>query len=85
MKRKIILHALMSEKCMGISERENKLIFLVDRNANKNQIKEDVVKQYKVKVLSVQTVITPKGVKKAFVKLGKEHNAADIVANMGII
>ncbi|MFH1450982.1 MAG: 50S ribosomal protein L23 [archaeon] len=85
MKRKIILHTLMSEKCMGISEKENKIIFLVDRNVNKNQIREAVTKQFKVKVESVQTVITPKGVKKALVRLGKEHNAADIVANMGII
>jgi|TARA_Y100000034_G_scaffold88781_1_gene106615 large subunit ribosomal protein L23 len=83
--RKIINHALMTEKCMGISEAENKLIFRVDITANKNQIKEAVAKQYKVKVADVQTVITPKGIKKAFVKLDKAHNAAEIVANMGVI
>jgi len=85
MKRKIITHILMTEKCMGISEMENKLVFRVERKANKHQIKEAVSKEYKVKVESVQTVITPKGIKKAFVKLAKEHNAGDIVANMGVL
>jgi len=85
MKRKTIIYALMTEKCMGISDMENKLIFRVDRGANKNEIKKAVAKQFNVKVISVQTLITQGGTKKALVKLAKEHNAADIVANMGIL
>jgi len=85
MTRKVIMHTLMTEKTMRISEDENKLVFRVDRGANKNQIKEAVSKQYNVKIESVQTMITAKGEKKAFVKLSEKHNAADIVANMGVL
>jgi large subunit ribosomal protein L23 len=85
MKRITIMHALMTEKCMAISENENKLVFRVHIDSNKNEIREAVTKQFKVKVVSVQTMITPLGAKRAFVKLAKEHNAGDIVANMGVL
>lgn len=84
MTRKILLYAMMTEKCMSISERENKLVFRVDIESNKKQIKDAVAKQYKVNVVSVQTEITARGIKKAYVRLAKENKAADIVANMGV-
>ena len=66
---KIIKKPLITEKTFDLIERENKLVFLVERTSNKNQIKKAIEKIHNVKVIKVNIVITPKGEKKAFVKL----------------
>ncbi|MFW9829752.1 MAG: 50S ribosomal protein L23 [Candidatus Thorarchaeota archaeon] len=81
---KIIKKPLITEKTFDLIERENKLVFLVKRQANKNQIKKAIEKLHNVKVIKVNTMITPKGEKKAFVKLHPEYSAQDIAIDLGI-
>ena len=81
---KIIKKPLISEKDFELIERENKLVIEVDLRANKHQIKETIEKLYNVKVLKVNTLITPKGTKKAYVKLSEFDDAADIASRMGL-
>ncbi|MFW9772242.1 MAG: 50S ribosomal protein L23 [Candidatus Heimdallarchaeota archaeon] len=80
----IIKKPLITEKTFDLIEKENKLVFVVDRNANKNQIKRAVEKIHNVKVLKVNTMITPKGEKKAFIKLHPDNSAQDIAIDLGI-
>ena len=68
----IILKPLMTESTFNLIERENKLVFIVRRNANKKTIKSAVEKLYNVKVEKVNTLIQKNGNKKAFVKLTPE-------------
>ena len=75
---------LISEKDFELIERENKLVVLVDRRATKHQIKEAIEKLYNVKVEKVNTLITPRGTKKAYVKLSEFDDAADIASKMGL-
>jgi len=82
---KVLFHAFVTEKCMDQTDRENKMTFIVNMKSNKNEIREAVEKLYKVKVDSVRTMITQKGKKKAIVRLSPKHNAADIIANMGVV
>ncbi len=82
---KIIIRPHYSEKVHRVMEKENKLVFIVDRKANKKQIKEAVEKLFNVKVEYVNTLITPEGEKKAYVKLKKDYNAMDIASKLGII
>ena len=81
---KIIKKPLITEKTFDLIEKENKLVFIVNRQANKNQIKRAVEKLHNVKVIKVNTMITPKGEKKAFVKLHPEYSAQDIAIDLGI-
>ncbi|MFW9900293.1 MAG: 50S ribosomal protein L23 [Candidatus Thorarchaeota archaeon] len=81
---KIIKRPLITEKTFDLIERENKLVFIVKRQANKNQIKIAIEKLHNVKVIKVNTIITPKGEKKAFVKLHPEYSAQDIAIDLGI-
>jgi large subunit ribosomal protein L23 len=81
---KIIKRPLITEKTFDLIERENKLVFIVNRRANKNQIKRAIEKLHNVKVIKVNTLITPKGDKKAFVKLHPEYSAQDIAIDLGI-
>jgi ribosomal protein L23 len=64
---------------------ENALVFIVDRRATKHEIKHAFEILYKVKVSKVNTLITPQGKKKAFIKLTPEYNALDLATEVGII
>lgn len=81
----MLKYPLLSEKAAGLIESENKLVFVVDRRATKSDIKKAVEEMYGVKVVRVNTLITPKGEKKAYVKLSKEHNAMDIATKLKLI
>jgi large subunit ribosomal protein L23 len=82
---KIIIRPVISESALRKIETENKLTFIVDRNANKHLIKWAVEKLFNVKVDKVNTLITPKGEKKAYVKLSSEYSASDVASKMGIL
>ena len=81
----IIKYPLATEKSVRIMEAENKLIFIVDLKANKNQIKQAVEDMFKVKVLKVNTETTSKGLKKAYVKLSIETPALDVATQLGLM
>lgn len=81
---KIIIKPLISEKDFELIEKENKLVIQVALNATKHQIKESMEKLYEVQVLKVNTLITPKGTKKAYVKLSEFDDATDIASRMGL-
>ena len=80
----IIIRAHVTEKTIRLLETQNVLTFIVDRRANKKQIKEAVEKLFNVKVEKVRTLITPRNEKKAYVKLSKEYNAAELASKLGI-
>lgn len=80
----IIIRPLITEKTFDLIERENKLVFIVNRSANKNQIKRAIEKIHNVKVIKINTMITPKGEKKAFIKLHPDNSAQDIAIELGI-
>ncbi|MCG3216017.1 MAG: 50S ribosomal protein L23 [Candidatus Heimdallarchaeota archaeon] len=81
---KIIQKPLISEKDFELIESENKLVIQVDIKATKHQIKMSIEKLYNVKVEKVNTLITPKGTKKAYVKLSEFDDASEIASRMGL-
>jgi large subunit ribosomal protein L23 len=81
----IISYPLMTESASVMVERDNKLIFIVSLKAGKADIKRAVEKLYEVKVEKINVLITPQGVKKAFVKLTPEFRASDVAIKLGIL
>lgn len=81
----VIIRPHVTEKTISLMERNNVLAFIVDIRANKKQIKEAVERLYGVKVVKVNTLITPRGEKKAYVKLAPEYSAVDVMARMGVL
>ncbi len=75
---------IITERASEIVEQENRLTFLVRRTATKGQIRQAIEELYEVKVVKVNTMITPQGQKKALVKLSPEHNAADLAVKLGL-
>ena len=81
----IIKYPLMTERSVNMIENENKLVFMVDRRANKLQIATAIKELYEVEAETVNTLITRKGEKKAFVKLTDEYDASDVAIRLGIL
>jgi ribosomal protein L23 len=67
------------------SMNENALVFIVDRRATKHEIKQAFETLYKVKIVKINTLITPQGKKKAFLKLSTDYSALDLATEVGII
>ncbi len=82
---RILIHPHVSEKSVSLIERENKIVFIVSRKANKKQIKDAMEKLFEVKVDKINTEITIKGEKKAVIKLKPEYRALDVATKMGMI
>ncbi|WP_457556680.1 50S ribosomal protein L23 [Candidatus Harpocratesius sp.] len=80
----IIKKPLVTENTFDLIEDQNKIVFIVDRKANKYQIKEAIEKLYNVQVAKVNTLINTEGTKKAFVKLHPDYSAADLAIKLGI-
>jgi large subunit ribosomal protein L23 len=81
---KVIIRPLVTEKAVSLIEKENKLTFIVDKRATKQDIKRAVEEMFNVKVAKVNTLITMKGEKKAYVKLKPEYDASEIAARLGL-
>jgi large subunit ribosomal protein L23 len=81
----VILYPLMTESASLMVEKDNKLLFAVNMNAGKLDIKQAVEELYEVKVDKITVLITPKGTKKAFVRLKPEFKASDVAIKLGIL
>jgi large subunit ribosomal protein L23 len=81
----VILYPLMTEQSIYMIENENKLVFMVDRRATKHEILRAVRELYGVDAEKVNTLITRKGEKKAFVRLMEAHDASDLAIRLGIL
>lgn len=58
-KKNILIKPLITEKSEGMSEQLNKYSFVVDRKANKVEIKKAIEEMYTVAVESVNTSVVP--------------------------
>lgn len=81
----VIIRIHMSEKASRLLEEENTITLIVRKDSTKPDIKRAVEVLYGVKVERVRTLVTPKGEKKAYVKLSKEHSASELASKLGLI
>ena len=81
----IIKHPLSTEKSIRLMESENKLIFVVEKGASKAEIKKAVEEIFKAKVKEVNTFVSSRGQKRAYVRFDDESPAIDIATQMGLM
>ena len=81
----MISYPLMTEVASRLLETENKLVFMVNLKSSKADIRRAVEELYEVVVEKVNVLITPKGEKKAFVKLHPDYKAVDVAIKLGIL
>jgi large subunit ribosomal protein L23 len=83
LQHRIIMHVYVTEKSMDEMERQNKLEFVVDRRANRAQIRKAVEQTYQCKVAKVTVKIVRSG-KIATVRFTKDFSAEDIGGRAGV-
>lgn len=81
----VIIRIHMSEKASRLLEEENTLTLIVRKEASKPDVKRAVEALYNVKVDKVRILVTPKGEKKAYVKLKKEYSASELASKLGLV
>jgi len=81
----IIKSPLITEKVTGMIDSNNTLEFIVDMKSIKPEIVKAIEDQFKVEVVSIRTMITPRGEKKAVVKLAGDNSANDIATRLGLL
>ena len=81
----IIRYPLMTEKVMKGVEEENKVSFVVSRNATKKDIGRALKELYGVEIVKINTLITLTGKKKAVVRLKEEGAAESLATKLGML
>ena len=74
----VIIKPHVTEKTMNLIDLNNEIAFVVNRKANKKQIKYAFEDLYEEKVERVNTHITPRGEKVAYIKLVEEEMAEEL-------
>ncbi len=80
----IIKYPLSTEKSIRLMNDQNKLVFVVNRKSDKNDVKKAVEEMFKAKVEDVKTLVT-RGQKRAYVKFTQETRAIDIATQLGFM
>jgi large subunit ribosomal protein L23 len=80
----IIVKPHVTEKTMNLIDQNNELAFVVRRESSKYQIKKAFEQLYGQEVERVNTHITSKGIKLAYIKLVGETEAEDVAVKMGV-
>jgi large subunit ribosomal protein L23 len=81
----IIKTPYVSEKASMMLDTDGKLQFIVRREADKNKIARAVGDMFGHKVLSVTTMMTMKGQKKAIVTFEDKKAGEEILSRLGIL
>lgn len=68
--KRILIKPMVTEKSNKVTEKENKYVFIVDRKATKDEIKQAVESYFSVDVVAVNTSITPGKKKSKMTKKG---------------
>ena len=80
----VIVKPHVTEKTMNAIDFNNVLTFVVSRNSSKADIKKAFETLFEEKVERVNTHISPKGLKLAYIKLVEEEKAEDIAVKIGV-
>lgn len=81
----IFKQPVTSERFYKKMETENTVIFFVDAKANKTEIKKAFQDAFNVKPQRINTLVTPLGRKKAYIKIPKTNEASEIANKIGLI
>ena len=82
---KIFKFPVTTESSMKKIQSSNTIVLIFDPIANKRKIRFLMERIYKTKVVRVNTLITPQGHKKAFIKLSPDQDALDVANKIGFI
>ncbi|MDI9643116.1 MAG: 50S ribosomal protein L23 [Archaeoglobaceae archaeon] len=79
----LIKNFLVTEKST-VELEKNVITAIVSLSAGKEDIKREIEELFDVEVERINTLITPKGEKKAYIKLKPDYSAEEILSKLGV-
>ncbi len=79
-----IKHPHVTEKTVDKMDFDNKMVFICQTDAAKDEIQAEVEQQFDLTITDINTMITPKGEKKAEVTLSDDHDAQEVASRIGV-
>ncbi len=80
----VIEYPWVTEKAMNEMDFQNKLQFVVDIDAAKPEIRDEIQDQYEVTIEKINTQVTTNGTKKATVTLSDDDDAQEVASRIGV-
>ncbi|MFC7082499.1 50S ribosomal protein L23 [Halorussus caseinilyticus] len=80
----VIEYPWVTEKAMNEMDFQNKLQFIVDLDAEKPEIRDEIEDQYEVTIEKINTQVTMNGDKKATVTLSEDDDAQEVASRIGV-
>ncbi|MHB1830343.1 MAG: 50S ribosomal protein L23 [Candidatus Micrarchaeaceae archaeon] len=80
-----LIYPLSTEKALNMIDKNNTISYIVDLRSNKQEIKKEFEDIFGVKVVSINTEITLKNTKRAYIKLKPEFKASDIARKLKLV
>lgn len=84
-KYSVLINPINTQKANKSMTERNTLVFLIHPRANKIQVKKAFNELYKANPKSVNTLVTPQGTKKAYIRLRPEDDAVALASKLGMI
>lgn len=81
----ILKYPLATEKAVGMVDRSNIIVYVVDFRATKSEIKKEFESTFNVKIKGINTQNMPNNVKKALIKLAPGYKASDIAVKLKLV
>jgi large subunit ribosomal protein L23 len=79
-----VKHPHVTEKTVDKMDFDNKMVFICDSEARKEEIVDELETQYNIDIGAINTMVTTSGEKKAEVQLTDDHDAQEIASRIGV-
>lgn len=80
-----LMYPLATEKALNMIDRNNIICYIVDFRSDKIAIKKEFEETFGVKVAKVNTAMSIKNTKKAFITLKPQFKAADVARKLKLL
>ncbi len=80
-----LVYPLSTEKALNMIDKNNTICYIVDFRSNKGQIKKEFEETFGVRIASINTEITMKNTKRAYIRLKPEFKAADVARKLKLV
>ena len=81
----VLKYPIATEKAVRAIESDNIITFVVDKKSSKGSIKNELENKFKVKVEKIRIMISPRGKKKAYIRLKSDFPAIDVATQLGLM
>lgn len=80
-----LLYPLATEKSLNLIDKNNVITYVVDFRSHKAEIKKEFEETFAVKIAKVNTSMSIRNIKKAFITLKPEFKAADVARKLKLL